>query len=213
MASPTYGPLGNGADALDGGPGIDTVLYDKRGRADGQGNVVVYLGLISTFNDGADPNHNGLTDEYDDVFFTTENVKTGSNDDLVSANFTNNRANNVITDGDGNDCVEGGPGNDSFDQAAASNGADVILGNTGSDLANYSGRTEPVAVSLDGVANDGQIDPAEGDMVGGFSVSCRPATIIVNPPIRIISDCSVPVIVNIPLTWIRRFQDPHRTAS
>ena len=52
--------------------------------------------------------HDGLTNEFDDVFFTTENVKTGSNDDIVSANFINNRANNVITDNGGNDCVEGG---------------------------------------------------------------------------------------------------------
>jgi Ca2+-binding RTX toxin-like protein len=183
-----YGLLGNGADALDGGAGTDTVLYDLRGRSDGRGNVVVYLGLISTFNDGADPNHDGLTNEFDDVFFTTENVKTGDNDDLVSANFTNNRANNVITDNGGNDCVEGGPGNDTFIQGTASQGADVILGDTGSDLADYSGRTDAVAVSLDGVANDGQITPAEGDMVGGLSVSCRPATVIVNPPVGIFID-------------------------
>ena len=164
------------------------MLYDKRGRSDGRGNVVVYLGLISTFNDGADPNHDGLTNEYDDVFFTTENVKTGGNDDLVSANFTNNRANNVITDNGGNDCVEGGPGNDTFIQGTAPQGADVILGDTGTDTADYSGRTDAVAVSLDGVANDGDIATNEGDMVGGLSVSCRPATVIVNPPVGIFID-------------------------
>ena len=183
-----YGLLGNGADALDGGAGTDTVLYDKRGRSDGRGNVVVYLGLISTFNDGADPNHDGLTNEFDDVFFTTENVKTGGNDDLVSANFTNNRVNNVITDNGGNDCVEGGPGNDTFIQGTAPQGADVILGDTGTDTADYSGRTDAVAVSLDGVANDGDIATNEGDMVGGLSVSCRPATVIVNPPVGIFID-------------------------
>ena len=32
----------------------------------------------------------------------------------------------------------------------------------------------PSAVSLDGVANDGDIATNEGDMVGGLSVSCRP---------------------------------------
>ncbi len=129
---PTYGPLGNGADALDGGPGIDTVDYGARTNS-----TVVYLGLISTFNDGADTNQDGLTNEFDDVFFTTENVVTGSGEDLVSANFTNNRANNVIKDNVGNDCVEGGPGNDQFQQGSAPQGADVILGNTGADWANY----------------------------------------------------------------------------
>ena len=59
---------------------------------------------------------------------------TGSGNDLISANFTNNRANNVFTDNGGNDCVEGGPGNDQFQQGTAPQGADVILGDTGSDL-------------------------------------------------------------------------------
>ena len=45
-----------------------------------------------------------------------------------------------------------------------------------------------MAVSLDGVANDGDIATNEGDMVGGFSVSCRPATVVVNPPIGIFTD-------------------------
>ena len=180
---PTYGPLGNGADALDGGPGVDTVDYGARTNS-----TVVYLGLISTFNDGADTNQDGLTNEFDDVFFTTENVVTGSGEDLVSANFTNNRANNEITDNAGNDCVEGGPGNDTFHQGTTPQGADVILGNTGADWADYSGRTDAVAVSLDGVANDGDIATNEGDMVGGFSVSCRPATVVVNPPIGIFTD-------------------------
>ena len=62
----------NGADAIDGGEGTDTVLYDERTT-----RVVVYLGLISTFNDGADTNADGLTNEFDDVFFTTENVHDG----------------------------------------------------------------------------------------------------------------------------------------
>jgi Ca2+-binding RTX toxin-like protein len=180
---PTYGPLGNGADPIDGGDGTDTVLYDKRTNS-----TVVYLGLISTFNDGADPNHDGLTNEFDDVFFTTENVKTGSGDDLISANFTNNRANNVFTDNAGNDCVEGGPGNDQFIQGTAPQGADVQIGNTGSDLSDYSGRTDAVQVSLDGVSNDGDIATNEGDSVGGFSVSCRPATILVSPPISVVGN-------------------------
>ena len=131
----------------------------------------------AAFNDGADLNQDGLSNEFDDVFFTTENVITGSGQDIVSANFVNNRANNEFTDNGGNDCLEGGPGNDIFQQGASEQGADVLIGNTGSDTANYADRSAAVAVSLDGVANDGQIDPAEGDNVGGFSTTCRPATI------------------------------------
>ncbi len=177
----------NGADAIDGGPGIDTVDYSGRTT-----RVVVYLGLISTFNDGADTNADGLTNEFDDVFFTTENVKTGSNQDIISANFVNNRSDNVFTDNGGNDCLEGGPGNDTFVQGTAPQGADVMVGDTGTDTADYSGRPAemPVAVALDGVANDGDIATNEGDNVGGFSVSCRPQTILVNPPISIVSTSS-----------------------
>src|SRR6185436_19765447 len=127
--------------------------------------------LISTFNDGADTNSDGLTNEFDDVFFTTENVNTGSGNDLISANFTNNRANNVFTDNGGNDCVEGGPGNDQFQQGTAPQGADVMIGDTGSDTSNYgadtvaavglaaqaAGRTDAIQGSLDGVSNDGDI--------------------------------------------------------
>ncbi len=182
--SPDYGPLGNGADALDGGPGTDTVTYEARTN-----RTVVYLGLISTLNDGADTNADGLSNEFDDVFFTTENVITGSSadGDIVSANFVNNRSNNVFTDNGGNDCLEGGPGNDTFEQSSAPQGADVLIGNTGADTANYGDRTAAVAVSLDGVANDGDIATNEGDNVGGFSVSCRPQTILVNPPFSIIA--------------------------
>ena len=154
----------NGADNIDGGEGTDTVLYDQRTT-----RIVVYLGLISTFNDGADTNADGLTNEFDDVFFTTENVKTGSGQDLISANFVNNRSNNVFTDNGGNDCVEGGPGNDTFVQSAAPQGADVMIGDTGADTADYSERSAAVAVALDGVANDGDIATNEGDNVGGLA--------------------------------------------
>jgi Ca2+-binding RTX toxin-like protein len=150
--------------------------------------IVVYLGLISTFNDGADTNADGLSNEFDDVFFTTENVLTGSGQDIISANFVNNRSNNVFTDNAGNDCLEGGPGNDTFETGSAPQGADVMIGNTGADLADYSDRTGAVQVILDGVANDGDIATNEGDNVGGFSVSCRPATVIVNPPLSLLID-------------------------
>ena len=39
--------------------------------------TVVNLGLISWFNDGADPNFDGVSNECDDVFATTENVDLG----------------------------------------------------------------------------------------------------------------------------------------
>ena len=108
--TPDYGPTGNGADALDGGPGADdTVTYSARTN-----RTLVHLGVISWFNDGADPNANAITDECDDVFFTTENAITGSGNDILSADYLNNQSDNEFTGGAGNDQMEGGAGNDTF---------------------------------------------------------------------------------------------------
>ena len=57
VVSADTGPFGNGADALDGGPGADDVIdYSARTT-----RKVVNLGLISWFNDGADPNFDGIS--------------------------------------------------------------------------------------------------------------------------------------------------------
>jgi Ca2+-binding RTX toxin-like protein len=164
--TPDYGPTGNGADALDGGPGADdTVTYSARTN-----RTLVHLGVISWFNDGADPNANAITDECDDVFFTTENAITGSGNDILSADYLNNQSDNEFTGGAGNDQMEGGAGNDTFHEGSAANGADAMEGDAGADVADYSQRTNPVLVSLDGNSNDGEA--GEGDNVGAglFSI-------------------------------------------
>jgi Ca2+-binding RTX toxin-like protein len=71
-----------------------------------------------------------------------------------------------------------------------------MIGNTGTDTVDRSQRTAANADSLDGVANDGDIATNEGDNDGGFSVSCRPQTIVVNPPLSVILDLvGSPVVV------------------
>ena len=126
--------------------------------------TLVHLGVISWFNDGADPNANAITDECDDVFFTTENAITGSGNDILSADYLNNQSDNEFTGGDGNDQLEGGAGNDVFHEGSAANGSDAMEGDAGADTADYSARTNPVTVSLDGNSNDGEA--GEGDNVG-----------------------------------------------
>lgn len=64
--------------------------------------------------------------------------------------------------GNGNDKITGGPGNDTLIGGA---GADTLSGGGGIDSADYSARTAPVTVSLDGVAGDGEA--GEADNVGG----------------------------------------------
>ena len=121
--TPTYGAFGNGADALDGGPGEDTIHYGAR-----TSRTVVNLGLISWFNDGADPNFDGVSNECDDVFATTENVVSGAGNDLLSADYLNNQSDNEFTDGAGNDQVEGGAGNDVMHVGAAAAGLGRLRG-------------------------------------------------------------------------------------
>jgi Ca2+-binding RTX toxin-like protein len=117
--------------------------------------------------DGADLDGDGFSgdDESDCVYLDTENVITGSGNDLIVAALTNNRADNEFTDNAGNDLMDGGAGNDTFHQGAAAQGADDMDGGTGSDLCDYSLRTNPVSVNLDGADNDGEA--GEGDNCGG----------------------------------------------
>jgi Ca2+-binding RTX toxin-like protein len=178
----------NGADNMFGNAGLDdTVTYSSRstrvnvfleslpddlqvdcdevkrtGRA-AQGPVP-----FGGFPDGADLDGDGFSgdDEDDCVYLDTENVVTGSGNDLVSAAFVNNRADNEFTANAGNDLMDGGAGNDMFHEGAAANGADDMDGGTGADTCDYSLRTNPVSVNLDGADNDGEA--GEGDNCGGI---------------------------------------------
>ena len=85
---------------------------------------------------------------------------TGTNgDDVIAAGAGNDvvsglGGNDTVCLGAGNDRFDGGPGNDTVFAQAAPDGSDTVIGD-GSDTVNYSARTTPVNVSLDGVANDG----------------------------------------------------------
>jgi Ca2+-binding RTX toxin-like protein len=74
-----------------------------------------------------------------------------------------------ICGGSGNDFLLGGDGNDRLvgeawnDRLAGGNGADLLDGGDGADIADYSERGASVAVTIDGLANDGEL--GEGDDV------------------------------------------------
>jgi hypothetical protein len=76
----------------------------------------------------------------------------------------------TINGGAGNDGIEGAQGNDVVDGAE---GADVIQALIGRDKVTYAGRTAGVNVSLDDVANDGEVGEGDNirasirDVVGG----------------------------------------------
>jgi Ca2+-binding RTX toxin-like protein len=63
--------------------------------------------------------------------------------------------------GNGNDAITGGPGDDVL---IGEGGSDTLTGKDGRDTADYSARTAPVSVSLNGTADDGEA--GEADNVG-----------------------------------------------
>ncbi len=64
----------------------------------------------------------------------------------------------LIFGGPGNDALCGGDGTDVLDGAA---GADFLLGGAGTDIVTYEAVAAPVAVILDGAANDGRAGEAD----------------------------------------------------
>ena len=75
----------------------------------------------------------------------------------------------VLEGYDGNDLLDGGPGDDylegiAYVEEGMTHGSDTYVGGGGSDSLTYEGRTEDLALSPDGVANDGA--PGESDDIG-----------------------------------------------
>ncbi|HYZ28982.1 MAG TPA: calcium-binding protein [Thermoleophilaceae bacterium] len=85
-------------------------------------------------------------------------ISTGDQNDRITQNVP---IATRLVGGNGNDTLTGGPADDVLIGEA---GADTLAGRDGRDTADYSARTAPVAVSLDGTANDGEA--GENDNVG-----------------------------------------------
>jgi Ca2+-binding RTX toxin-like protein len=159
-----------GADAYNGGPGTDLASY-----ADSfEGEVVLIDDLP---NDGSPDD--GPVGARDNVKTDIEHVRGGPAADRLFGGGGDERlegADNkdMLFGSPGDDVLDGGPGDDWIEASASVDGADVFIGGEGNiDLLRYTKRTSGrVTISLDGVANDGQVlGPAstEGDNVGdGF---------------------------------------------
>jgi Ca2+-binding RTX toxin-like protein len=68
--------------------------------------------------------------------------------------LTGGQGNDLLTAGTGDNAMFGGAGNDSL---KAGLGADLYDGGTGVDQADYSDRTRALSITLDDVANDGEL--------------------------------------------------------
>ena len=130
-----------GPDRLDGGSGNDWADYSDRGAA-----VAVTL-------DGQPGD--GEAGEGDVVEDDVENVRGGTaGDHLVGSD-----ARNTLDGGDGNDTLDGG------------RAADWLNGCGGNDVADYSRRTAPLKLGLNGTQSSGET--GENDSIGEDIESAR----------------------------------------
>ena len=178
--------LGDGADALTGGPASDAVVGgagndqmhggggdDALRGGEGSDSIAGGDGADTLGGDGgsdsleggsaADSLDGGADSDAVDGGEDSDTLEGGSGNDLVrgaggddfleSSRF-------ACSAGLGDDALEGGGGNDVMCGGA---GGDSLTGGPGVDAASYRGRSRGVALSLDGVANDG--DAGEGDLI------------------------------------------------
>lgn len=126
---------GSGDDLLQGGDGADTLIG---GAGTDVADYSDHTGPVTLTLDGAADD--GAPGEGDRIAADVEDLRGGSGDDTLTGDAQNN-------------VFDGGPG------------ADVIVGGDGFDAVDYSYRSAPVRVDLDGSpGDDGQA--GEGDTVG-----------------------------------------------
>lgn len=164
---------GAGADRFYGGPGRDTASYVART------SPVVATLAGGGANDGVDTDADGVANERDDLGAQIENLHGGAGRDHLTGNAAGNElvggggadglegleGSDVLDGGLGGDTLEGGTDNDRILQGKDPDGPDAVVGGTGVDTVDYSRRPLAVAVSLDGVPDDGRRFGGEGDNV------------------------------------------------
>jgi Ca2+-binding RTX toxin-like protein len=92
----------------------------------------------------------------------------GEGDDVLSGGDGNDTINggagvDTLDGGTGNDTLNGDQGDDKLLGGTGTTGSDTLNGGTGTDVADYSGRSASLTITIDGTANDGA--PGEGDNV------------------------------------------------
>ncbi|HEX8911889.1 MAG TPA: calcium-binding protein [Humisphaera sp.] len=129
---------GRGADDMGGG----NVWYGDRGDY-----------LVISVDDVANDGGKGEGDNVHACFAVTG----GDGNDRISGGpgvdrLYGGNGNDRLWGNDGNDITDGGDGDDVI---ASSRGNDAFYGGPGTDTADYSTRSDPLRLSLDGLANDG----------------------------------------------------------
>lgn len=149
-----------GNDWLEGGKGRDFI-------AGGTGSDIIdYSGRVNNLRVTPDNIANdGEVGENDNILNDIENILGGQGNDSLTAGPNGG----AVSGGDGNDTLFGGAGRDTIqggngdDVIRSGANADLMVGGDGNDTADYSERSTPITVTLDGTANDGAA--GEGDNV------------------------------------------------
>ena len=152
-----------GADALDGGADIDTaqhvagVTVDLTGVVPATGEAVgdTWTGIENVWGGAGDEPDVLIGDEGPNEF------RSGGGPDEVHGGGGNDR----LFGENGDDDLHGEAGDDYFYEGQVANGGDTFNGGDGLDFIDYFGRTTEISATPDGVADDGQITPAEGDNI------------------------------------------------
>ena len=157
------------ADQFNGGDGVDTASY-----TDHTFDVAVDIDGVADDGSACCQLDGPLGGPKDNVKLDVENLRGTQDDDTLIGSAGNNRIEGLgygdrITGGPGDDVLEGGEEGDIFRTGTAADGADLIDGGEGLDVVFYNARGDVrVNVSLDGVADDGEIfgpTSTEGDNV------------------------------------------------
>ena len=153
-ASAATGPgvviaLGTGTDAVKyiGTSGADRVVIGAAGlsiNSDPRLDIALAGPAALTVN----------LDDGDDQLSGAGDVVTGA---AYPAALTlyGGAGNDTVRGGAGADTIYGGDGDDTFVGGPVPDGADLLVGGPGRDIADYAARTASLAISLDGLANDG----------------------------------------------------------
>ena len=153
---------GPGADTLPGGAGSDSSYY-------GTSAAPVSVDLSASTASGGDAQGDVLSgiedllgsDHADDLIgdSSANYISGGAGDDHIEGRGGSDR----LQGDTGNDALLGNDDDDSFEQGQAADGADDMHGSSGTDTVWYTQRDNPVSVTRDNIANDGEA--AEGDNV------------------------------------------------
>lgn len=168
--------LNGGNDTFNGGPGNDSDVNGGTGDDTLNGDA----GNDGNFNgDAGNDALNGGTG--DDGNFGGSSFDGGDGNDTIHGDAGDD---NGLFGGAGDDNVSGDDGNDTIDGGFTNDGNDVYSGGAGFDVVDYFGRDNPLNISGDGVANDGEageLDNVNPDIEtidggGGDDTLTAPAT-------------------------------------